>query len=115
MYFCDTSNIREHYAKDPCVVRLGDKYFMYYSLWVGIDGKDKLDIGISVSDDLESWTPVGRLPIGGGCEENGIGAPGAIVLDGVIHMFYQTYGNNERDAICHATSREGINFEKEID
>ena len=113
MYFCDTSNIREHYAKDPCVVRLGDKYFMYYSLWVGIDGKDKLDIGISVSDDLESWTPVGRLPIGGGCEENGIGAPGAIVLDGVIHMFYQTYGNNERDAICHATSRDGINFEKD--
>ena len=113
MYFCDTSNIREHYAKDPCVVRLGDKYFMSYSLWVGIDGKDKLDIGTSVSDDLESWTPVGRLPIGGGCEENGIGAPGAIVLDGVIHMFYQTYGNNERDAICHATSRDGINFEKD--
>ena len=61
---------------------------MYYSLWVGIDGKDKLDIGISTSDDLENRTPVGRLPIGGGCKENGIGAPGAIVLDGVIHMFY---------------------------
>ena len=27
-----------------------------------------------------------------------------------MHLFYQSYGNGERDAICHATSEDGINF-----
>ena len=27
-----------------------------------------------------------------------------------IHLFYQTYGNAENDAICHAESINGIDF-----
>ena len=31
---------------------------------------------------------------------------------GKIHLFYQTYGNWEKDAICHAWSQDGIHFTK---
>lgn len=39
-------------------------------------------------------------------------APGALVRDGIVHLFYQTYGNGPKDAICHAFSADGINFER---
>ena len=30
------------------------------------------------------------------------------MLNDQIHLFYQTYGNWEKDAICHAWSQDGI-------
>jgi predicted GH43/DUF377 family glycosyl hydrolase len=36
-----------------------------------------------------------------------------LVLDGKVHLFYQTYGNRENDAICHAVSTDGITFERD--
>ena len=33
--------------------------------------------------------------------------------DDTVHLFYQTYGNNEKDAICHAWSTDGIHFERD--
>ena len=101
------------FSKDPCVVALGDKYYLYYSIWQVEENLRKLGIGIAVSRDLENWNIVGEIPLTQKCEENGIGAPGAVVLDGVIHMFYQTYGNGEKDKICHATSTDGVHFEKD--
>ena len=47
------------------------------------------------------------------CERNGLCAPGARVLDGKVHLFYQTYGNGPRDAICHAVSGDGLRFERD--
>lgn len=44
------------------------------------------------------------------CEQNGLCAPGAVVLDGQVHLFYQTYGNGARDALCHAVSDDGLRF-----
>ncbi len=32
--------------------------------------------------------------------------------DGKVNLFYQTYGNGPKDAICHATSSDGIHFER---
>ena len=32
------------------------------------------------------------------------------MLDGKVHLFYQTYGNGRRDAICHAVSKDGVRF-----
>lgn len=113
MRFCDTTGSQKNFAKDPCVIRLGETYFLYYSLWIPEDGREKLDIGIARSCDMEHWEIVGRVPVGDGCEKNGIGAPGAIVLDGTVHLFYQTYGNDAADAICHATSRDGMQFIKD--
>lgn len=34
----------------------------------------------------------------------------ALVLNNKIHQFYQTYGNGRNDAICHAVSKDGLNF-----
>jgi hypothetical protein len=38
----------------------------------------------------------------------GVSAPCALVKDGRVHLFYQTYGNGRNDAICHAVSDDGI-------
>lgn len=105
-----TNPDRDNHAKDPAVVRFHGTYFMYYSTWRG--ELTHLEIGIAQSDDLEHWTTVGYLPDTQPCEQNGIGAPGALVLDGRVHLFYQTYGNRQRDAICHAVSEDGIHFTK---
>lgn len=97
------------FAKDPIVVRFADSYWLYYSIF---DEQNQLRIGVAKSNDLDNWEKVGVLPLEGELESKGIGAPGAIVLDGQIHLFYQTYGNGEKDAICHAISTDGVNFER---
>ena len=47
------------------------------------------------------------------CERNGICVPGAWVHGGKIHLFYQTYGNGSKDAICHAWSSDAVHFERD--
>ncbi|MGG1516012.1 family 43 glycosylhydrolase [Paenibacillus oryzisoli] len=109
MRFADTTAGRP-YAKDPAVVRYKGKYWMYYSRGPFTDGR--WGIGIAESYDLEQWTKIGEVPIEQDCEAKGICAPGAIVLQDRIHLFYQTYGNFPKDAICHAVSEDGVTFVK---
>ena len=97
------------FAKDPAVVRFQDRYFLYYSQHYE-DGR--FGVGIAVSEDLERWSCCGEVPLEQPCELNGIAAPGAIVLDGRVHLFYQTYGNWRSDALCHAVSDDGLHFIK---
>jgi len=97
------------FAKDPAVVRFNGKYFLYHS---SMNGK-VLNIGIAESDDMENWSIIGEFPRTQPCEENGVGAPAAIVLNGKVHLFYQTYGNGKKDALCHAVSEDGVTFEKD--
>ena len=113
MIFTDSNGSKPNFSKDPAVVHLGDKYFLYFSSYLKPDDKDVLTIGIAESDDMENWRFVGFLPHTQECEQNGVGAPGAYLEDGVVHLFYQTYGNWRRDAICHATSRDGVSFTKD--
>ena len=40
----------------------------------------------------------------------GLCAPGALVRNDTVHLFYQTYGNGAKDAVCHAWSEDGIHF-----
>lgn len=108
-----TDSCHDNHAKDPAVVRFNGKYYMYYSTWFG--ELTLLKIGIAVSEDMEQWTPVGEVEQTTPCEKNGIGAPAAIVLDHQVHLFYQTYGNRKKDAICHAVSEDGIHFVKNPD
>ena len=96
-------------AKDPAVVELNGKFYLYHSM--RFDGMWR--IGIAVSDDGDEFRRIGILPITQDCEKNGICAPGAIVLGGMVHMFYQTYGNGREDAICHAFSDDGEHFIKD--
>ncbi|UFU06749.1 family 43 glycosylhydrolase [Ruania halotolerans] len=99
------------FSKDPSVVRLGERYLMYFTLPPEQPGARRgWHVGIAESPDLRSWTLVGRLHPAGGHESRGLAAPGAIVLDGVVHLFYQSYGNGPRDAICHAWSADGVSF-----
>ena len=99
-----------NFAKDPAVVHFGDRYFLYYTILYR--DTNKINVGIAASADMETWEDVAELPWTQDCEQNGVGAPAAIVLEGKVHLFYQTYGNNERDALCHAVSQDGLHFEK---
>lgn len=45
--------------------------------------------------------------------QQGIGASGCIRIGGLIHLFYQTYGNGKPDAICRAVSSDGRSFVKD--
>jgi predicted GH43/DUF377 family glycosyl hydrolase len=108
MMFADVSRGRP-FAKDPAVVRFKDRYFLYYSIPPGA-GIKGWRIGTATSDDLLVWKKQGEMTVADVCEKNGFCAPGAIVLHGKVHLFYQTYGNGENDAICHAWSQDGFNF-----
>ncbi len=102
------------YSKDPAVVRFEGRYLMYYSLppCEGPQGSDIWTMGIAESSDLTNWTPIGSLVPDQNCERRGLCAPGAIVLSGKVHLFYQTYGNGVLDAICHAESDDGLSFQR---
>jgi predicted GH43/DUF377 family glycosyl hydrolase len=113
MLFCDKSGCREEFAKDPCVIKFNERYYLYYSIWFMDNDMTKLGIGIATSTNLEDWEVLGRVPLTQDCEMRGIGAPGAIVLNNTIHLFYQTYENGVKDAICHAMSVDGIHFIKD--
>jgi hypothetical protein len=108
MYFTDSTFVKA-FAKDPDVARFGGRYLMYYSTF---DADRRLIVGIAESTDLTNWTIAGHIMPEGEVEKKGLGAPGVIVIDDKVHLFYQSYGNREKDAICHATSTDGIHFER---
>lgn len=120
MHFADASRGRE-LSKDPSVVFFKGQYYLYYSLGPWVNGArppgglaaDMWTIGIASSSDLTHWEKVGELLPGGDYEKKGLAAPGARVLNGQVHLFYQTYGNGPDDAICHATSSDGIHFSRD--
>lgn len=116
MMYGDTTRVGVPYSKDPHVVKFKGRYLMYHSLpprnwdtqnsgWI---------IGVAESNDLVNWQKVGEITPQPGLdyEKKGMCAPGALVRDGKIHLFYQTYGNGKKDAICHAVSEDGVNFKR---
>jgi beta-1,2-mannobiose phosphorylase / 1,2-beta-oligomannan phosphorylase len=116
MRFSDTSRTGLPFAKDPSVIRFGNRYLLYFSLpahkaeLAPLDENKGWSIGIAESQNLIDWTKIGEILPEQACERNGICAPGAYVEGGQVHLFYQTYGNGPKDAICHATSRDGVVF-----
>jgi len=114
MHWADTSRGRP-LAKDPSVVRFKDRVLMYYSIPPFGDKRadDGWAIGIAESRDLDHWTKVGELLPAQECDRKGLCAPGAWVHEGRVHLFYQTYGNGPKDAICHAWSEDGVTFTRE--
>jgi arylsulfatase A-like enzyme len=118
MMFGDTSRLGRPLAKDPSVIRWGGRYLMYFSLppfakeRAPAGAPRGWSIGIAESHDLVNWNTIGELLPEQECDQNGLCAPGARILDGQVHLFYQTYGNGPRDAICHAVSDDGVNFRR---
>ena len=113
MHYGDTSRTGKPFGKDPHVVRFNGRYLMYFTLPKGkTPPQNVLGIGIAESYDLVTWRKVGEITPEADYESKGIAAPGALVRDGKVHLFYQTYGNREKDAICHAVSEDGIHFRR---
>ena len=116
MYFGDTDRTGRPFAKDPSVVRFGGRYLLYYSVaaWeknlAPLDAPRGWAIGIAESRDLVNWKKIGEILPAQDCEKNGIVNGRIILLDGKLHLFYNTYGNGTKDALCHATSEDGIRF-----
>lgn len=79
------------------------------------DAPQGWSIGIAESQDLVQWQKVTELWPAQECDARGLCAPGALVIDGKVHIFYQSYGSGRHDAICHAVSSDGINFERHKD
>jgi alpha-L-rhamnosidase len=111
MYYADRT-VGYPWSKDPDVVRWNGKYYMYCTIKSTSGG---LGIGIAESTDMICWTQVAVIPRGTAYEANGQAAPCVVILNGRLHMFYQTYGNGASDAICHAWSDDGIHFTKNPD
>ncbi len=113
MLFGDTSRTGSPFSKDPHVIHFRGRYLMYYSI-PAYSGKSTSvqgwGIGIAESADLVNWKKCGEITPSESYEKMGLCAPCAIVIDGRVNLFYQTYGNGRNDAICHAYSDDGLNF-----
>jgi predicted GH43/DUF377 family glycosyl hydrolase len=111
MMFGDTSRLGRPFSKDPHVVKFKGSYLMYYSIPPKAnDPESGWNIGIARSNNLIDWTPIGDITPQAEYEAKGLCAPGALLRNDTIHLFYQTYGNGAKDAICHAYSVDGVNF-----
>lgn len=107
MFFYDTNSVLKTRVKDPSVVRFHGQYWMYYSAWLN---SSNITVGVATSANLVDWKHVSFLPLVGEWEAHGIAAPGAMVSDDKIHLFYQSYGGTNISAILHAWSADGTNF-----
>ncbi|OIN60160.1 family 43 glycosylhydrolase [Arsenicibacter rosenii] len=113
MMYGDRARLGRPYAKDPHVVRFKGRYLMYFSVPAYTDSsgtKHGWGIGIAESTNLTDWQKIAEIPPVADYEKAGICAPGALVKDGNVQLFYQTYGGGPKDAICHAWSADGIHF-----
>jgi beta-1,2-mannobiose phosphorylase / 1,2-beta-oligomannan phosphorylase len=114
MRWSDSSRLGRPFAKDPCVIRFGGQYWLYYSLPPFTDDRKKSGwgIGVATSRNLVEWTKRGEIAPRADYESAGFCAPGLVVIGKTVHMFYQTYGGGRNDAICHATSTDGLEFRR---
>lgn len=119
MLFGDTTRLGRPFSKDPCVIKWQGRYLMYYSVCEYApelkpdNAADGWAIGIAESSDLVNWSKVGEIVGEQECERSGIVNGRVIELDGALHLFYNTYGNWENDAICHATSIDGLIWKRD--
>ncbi len=112
MMYADTTRRGKPWSKNPFVLRFGGRYLMYSSI-LPVPGSEAREIEVTESHDLIHWKNVGVIRVQEPYEKNGISAPCALIKDGKVHLFYQTYGNGTNDAICHAVSEDGItNFKR---
>ena len=123
MYFAVTSVVGRPFAKDPSVVHFKQAYYLYFTQGRRRAGTSAAGtsapvevgtIGIARSTDRIHWTVVGELAPTQAAEGRGIAAPGARVIRGQVHLFYQGGTVMQKDAICHAVSDDGVHFQKDV-
>lgn len=75
MYFGDTDRTGLPFAKDPSVIRFGDRYLMYYSIAAFTKYRAPANapkgwaIGIAESRDLVNWKKIGEILPEQDCEK----------------------------------------------
>jgi len=118
MLWGDPTRLGRPFAKDPSVIKFGGRYLLYYSMapWTKELAPPNAPrgwaIGIAESRDLVNWQRIGEILPEQPCEQNGIVNGRIMLLDGKLHLFYNTYGNAQKDALCHATSTDGLHFSR---
>ena len=114
MKWGDMSRLGRPFSKDPSVVRFNGRYLLYYSMPPYLDRRpgNGWAIGVAASSNLVDWSKIGEILPQSDYEARGLCAGNAIVLNGAVHLFYNTYGNAAKDAICHAVSRDGVQFSR---
>ena len=115
MMYGDSSRIGAPFSKDPYVIRFEGRFLMYYSVPGYTDKAGSAHgwgVGIAESSDLVNWKRLGEVNADPEAtyESKGMCAPCALVIGNKVNLFYQTYGNGRKDAICHAWSTDGIHF-----
>ena len=90
-------------------MKLKEQYFLHYSVPLG-ERLEEWRIAIATSDDLLTWEKVLTVEPEHPSEANGFCALGGILPGNWAHLFHPTYGNREKDAICHAWSDDGKNY-----
>ncbi len=118
MMYGDTVRLGVPFSKDPHVIRFGGRYLIYYSVPAYTDKKGERHgwwIGIAESRNLADWKRIGEVNADPAAtyEAKGMAAPCALVVGMKVHLFYQIYGNDRKDAICHAWSTDGIVFTRD--
>ena len=119
MKWGDSDRLGRPFAKDPSVIKFGGRYLLYCSLapfdkkLAPTNAPRGWAIGIAESRDLVHWKKIGEILPEQDCERNGIVNGRIILLDGKLHLFYNTYGNGAWDALCHATSTDGLHFARD--
>lgn len=101
-----------NFSKDPSVVRFQDRYLLYFSFPPQKVGNREFGwtIGVAESSDLIHWKFLANILPMQECDEKGLCAPCAKVISDKVFLFYQTYGNGPKDAICCAWSKDGTHF-----
>ncbi|MBM7568858.1 hypothetical protein [Paenibacillus sacheonensis] len=104
------------FVSDPCVVKDGDRWLMYF---FGFDGRHAQE-GLALSDDLTSWTkleePILRSGEAGEIDATHAHKPSVVRHEGVLYHYYcacrpnrpgdpTTNFGNEFRTICVAASR----------
>ena len=117
MMWSDASRQGHPFAKDPSVIKFHGRYLLYYSLQPYAPARpDKpagWAIGVAESRNLRDWKKIGEVLPEQAYEQGGVCAPGARVLGGKVHLFYQSYGHGQKNAICHAWSSDGVTFDRD--
>lgn len=114
---------------DPCftashhIIKIGDKYLMYYlscDEWVNIDNKliHKYNIKIATSSNGIKWDPTGKVAINfKSSPEYAISVPRVIFENGIYKMWYSYRGSNKTSTyrIGYAESLDGVAWKRKDD
>ena len=105
------------HAKYPCVLRVGERWMMWYSG----RGDDAFtgSIGLATSRDGLQWTkanegrPVFAHGGPGFADETKADHPAVVRFNGRFHMWYTAGPRDSRYAICYATSDDGFRWQRQ--